>query len=201
MTAMDPGSSNPGNGSPGPASAAALGVSEPPLDWGTTLAEHGRWLRTIVRSRLGEDQGVDEVMQDVSLAAVAQRAPVEEPSRLGAWLYRVAVRQCLMHRRRLGRHRKLVDRYARAVSPSEVADGPPADPLRWLVAQEQGRRVREAVANLPDTDRDLFLLKYTEDWTYRDLARHLGLTESAVEARLHRIRRRLRAVLAEPADS
>src|SRR6266851_1768136 len=45
------------------------------LDWAAKLAEHDRWLRTIVLARLGERQAVDEVMQEVALAAVAQRAP------------------------------------------------------------------------------------------------------------------------------
>ena len=39
------------------------------------------------------------------------------------------------------------------------------------------------------------MLKYTQDWSYRDLAEHLGISQSAVEARLHRARKRLRTVL------
>jgi RNA polymerase sigma-70 factor (ECF subfamily) len=39
------------------------------------------------------------------------------------------------------------------------------------------------------------VLKYTEHWSYRQLAEHLGATESAVEARLHRARARLREEL------
>jgi hypothetical protein len=44
----------------------------PPIDWPSVLARHDRWLRTVVGARLGEPQAVDEVMQEVSLAAVAQ---------------------------------------------------------------------------------------------------------------------------------
>ena len=46
--------------------------------------------------------------------------------------------------------------------------------------------VRDAVERLPRRDREILLLKYTEDWSYRELAGHLGVSESAVEARLHR---------------
>lgn len=199
---MEPSSPTPGNGSPtGTVLIAPPGSS---ADWASALAEHAGWLRTVVRSRLGEDQGVDEVMQDVSLAAVAQQTPLADPSRLGAWLYQIAVRQTLLYRRKCGRHRKLVNRYAKSVAAARTADGPsPAspDPLRWLLAEEQGQLVRQAVDDLPESDRDLFLLKYTEGWSYRELANRLGLTESAVEARLHRIRLRLRAALARAADS
>jgi RNA polymerase sigma-70 factor (ECF subfamily) len=55
--------------------------------------------------------------------------------------------------------------------------------------------VRQAVACLPRRDAEMLLLKYTEDWSYRQLAEHLGISTSAVEARLHRARGRLRSKL------
>ena len=70
------------------------------LDWGATLAEHERWLRRVVAARLDEPQAVDEVMQDVALAAVAQRSPLVNPARAAVWLYRLAVRHVLMYRRK-----------------------------------------------------------------------------------------------------
>jgi RNA polymerase sigma-70 factor (ECF subfamily) len=48
---------------------------------------------------------------------------------------------------------------------------------------------------LPRRDGEILLLKYTEDWSYRELAAHLGISESAVEARLYRARSRLRAIM------
>ncbi len=82
------------------------------LDWAATLAEHERWLRRVVAARVGEPQAVDEVMQNVALAAVAQRSPLLNPARAGVWLYRLAVRHVLIYRRKTGRQRSLVDRYA-----------------------------------------------------------------------------------------
>jgi RNA polymerase sigma-70 factor (ECF subfamily) len=160
------------------------------VDWATALAEHGRWLRAAVLVRLGERQAVDEVMQEVALAAVAQRAPLLEPGRVAAWLYRLAVRQSLLYRRRAGRRQKLARGYAaRGAPPAE------GDPLEWLVRAERGELVRAALGRLPRRDAEILLLKYGEDLSYRELARRLGLAESAVEARLHRARGRLRAEL------
>src|SRR5262245_59455592 len=83
------------------------------IDWSATLAKHDRWLRTVVLARLGERQAVDEVMQEVALAAVAQRSPVNDPARLGAWLYQLAVRQTLLYRRKRGRLRRLLHSFAK----------------------------------------------------------------------------------------
>jgi RNA polymerase sigma-70 factor (ECF subfamily) len=190
MTAIDRPATAGAPGPPGPEGAVAGAIA---IDWGAALAEHQRWLRTVVLARLRERQGVDEVMQEVSLAAVAQRAPLADPGKVAAWLYRIAVRQSLLHRRRLGRRKKLDGRFAAAVRAREGDAGPTAaDPLDWLLAVERSQLVRRAVAHLPRRDAELLLLKYTEDWSYRDLAAHLGLTEAAVQARLHRVRQRLR---------
>jgi RNA polymerase sigma-70 factor (ECF subfamily) len=160
------------------------------MDWAAALAEHDRWLRTAVLARLGEPQAVDEVMQEVALAAVAQQAPLNDPSRVGAWLYRLAVRQVLLYRRRCGRQRKLIGGYA-----TTQGEGSIADPLDWLLQDERKDLVRAALRQLARRDAEILLLKYSEDWSYRELAAHLGVSESAVEARLHRARKRLREAL------
>ncbi len=165
------------------------------IDWSAVLAEHDRWLRTVVLSRLGEPQAVDEVMQEVSLAAVAQRAPLHDAAKVAPWLYRLAVTQSLLYRRKRGRQKKLADRYAQRVRPGE-GDSRTLDPLSWLLAAEQRQLIRKALEHLTPRDAEILLLKYTEDWTYHQLAEHLGIGEAAVEARLHRARQRLRSQLA-----
>ncbi len=78
--------------------------------------------------------------------------------------------------------------------PSRIARH--EDPLDWLLADEQQSLVREAMRNLPRREAEILLLKYTESWSYEQLAQRLGTTESAVESRLHRARARLRRELA-----
>lgn len=164
------------------------------IDWPAVLAEHDRWLRTIVFARVGEPEGVDEVMQEVSMAAVRQHAPIADPSKVAPWLYRLAVTQSLLYRRKQGRRRKLTDRYAERNQPSEQ-DNREEDPLGWLLADERRQLIRKAIERIPRRDAELLLLKYTEDWSYRELAEKMGVSESAVEARLHRARQKLRKEL------
>jgi RNA polymerase sigma factor (sigma-70 family) len=165
------------------------------IDWSAALARHDRWLRTVVLARVGERQAVDDVMQEVSLAAVRQSAPLADPERIAPWLYRLAVRQALLYRRREGRQRRVIGGYGERIRPSDTDDRS-HDPLAWLLADEQRRTVRQAVDRLPRGDAEILMLKYTEGWSYRQLADHLGASPSAVEARLHRARAKLRTKLA-----
>lgn len=165
------------------------------IDWSTELAKHERWLRTVVGARLGEAQAVDEVMQEVSLAAVRGAAPIADRGKIAPWLYQLAVRQSLLYRRKMGRRRKLVAHYADRFHPTEQ-DSRSVDPLEWLLAEERQRLVRQAMARLVPRDSEILLLKYIEGWNYHELADHMGVSDSAAESRLHRARAHLREQLA-----
>jgi RNA polymerase sigma-70 factor, ECF subfamily len=130
-----------------------------PLDWSALLAQHERWLRTVVFARLGNSDGVDEVLQEVALAAVCQRAPLNDPAKVAPWLYRLGVLQALLYRRKHGRQRKLIDRFVLHWPPPDHDAGSP-DPLSWLLADERHRLVRQAVARLQPRDAEILLLKY-----------------------------------------
>ena len=84
--------------------------------------------------------------------------------------------------------------FGRLFRPTESNFREP-EPLDWLLADERRDAVRSALERLRDQDRELLLLKYTEEWKYQQIAEHLGITETAVEARLHRARKRLRREL------
>jgi RNA polymerase sigma-70 factor (ECF subfamily) len=74
---------------------------------------------------------------------------------------------------------------AAAPVPAEVDDG--------VVWQTETKVVREAVAALPDRQREVVLLAYYRARTYRQVARDLGIPEGTAKSRL-------KAALAEIAD-
>jgi RNA polymerase sigma-70 factor (ECF subfamily) len=170
-----------------------LETAAPSIDWHAALTLHDRWLRTVVLARLHEAQAVDDVMQEVALAAVRQAAPLADVAKLAPWLYQLAVRQSLLYRRKCGRRRKLLGRVFEQNGSANGTIEPQA--LNWLLASERRELVRRALDLLPARDAQILLLKYTEDWNYHQIAAHLGCSHAAVEARLHRARQRMREAL------
>lgn len=164
------------------------------LDWGLILMENEPWLRTVIAARVGETAAIDEVFQEVSLAAVRQQAPIHDRTKVCPWLYKLAVTQSLLYRRTMGRKKKLINRYTEN-TPIEEYDRKQIEPLEWLLDQERRTRVQEAMSALPKPQQELLMLKYVHDWSYRDMSEHLGITVSAVQAKLHRARGLLRAKL------
>ena len=166
----------------------------PAIDWGQCLPLHQAWLRKVILARTGEPQAVDEIWQQVALAAVEQRWPLSDPAKVAAWLHRLAVIAAARHCRQAGRSRRAAQSLAvaQAVNGQAVA----ADPLALLMRRERLLLVRQALLNLPARDAEMLQLKYGERWSYRQIAAHLGITERAVDSRLLRAREQLRRELA-----
>lgn len=170
----------------------------PPIDWQVELAKHRGWLQTVVLARLGESAALSEVMQEIALAAAKNEEQLRDRDKLPAWLYRIAVVTALQYRRRVGRERNLRRRIEETAPTDSYAeaDARQPDPLDWLIAKEQQAMVREALEGLPGKDAEILLLKYTQNWSYAQLSQRLSISESAVDGRLQRARKRLRKQLA-----
>lgn len=155
--------------------------------------ENEAWLRTVVRSRVGESDAVDDIMQNIAVALVKQTDSLSEINRISAWLYQVAVKQVLMYRRTRGRRRNFEDRLSRDATP--VGPTEEIGPVERVMAAEQQQLVQQAIEQLDELDRQMLMLKYSEGWTYLQLAELLGVKEDTVEYRLMKARKQMRRIL------
>lgn len=152
---------------------------------------HESWLRTVVRSRLHESEAVEDVMQNIALAIVRQRHGLAEINRITSWLYQIAIRQVLMHRRSTGRRRKLQN----SIATERAGQISASNSLDNMLACESQQIVQKALEDLNDLDRQVLMLKYSEGWSYREMAKHLGVQEDTIEYRLLKARKNLRRLL------
>ncbi len=158
--------------------------------------ENRRWLETVVRARLGDSHAAEDVIQELAVAIFKQPNRPTEPQKVAPWLYRIALRKVINHRRYLGRQRRLIDGYGRhaTVLQEKEIDRPSG---HWLMQQETKQSVQSALQRLNESDRQILMLKYSEGWSYRELADHLGITIKTVEYRLLRAREALKELLSE----
>lgn len=92
---------------------------------------------------------------------------------------------------------------ARRDEPGDWSDvvGENPGPVQQAQAAELSERLREALADLPERQAEVFCLRFVSDLSYREIARALGLRASAVGALLHRARKQLREVLSDTVAS
>jgi RNA polymerase sigma-70 factor, ECF subfamily len=136
---------------------------------------------------------VDDLVQDVFLAALEQRKRFRAESGLWTWLTSITLNRCRANQRRQrvrNAAARLIGR-PRTDAPADVS----------AIIDESAARVRRAVAELSDRDREVIVLHYFEHLPIAELCELLGERQSAVTVRLHRAREKLRHVLNEHTDA
>ncbi len=173
---------------------SALGTlhDKVPQLWTQTLAAHRGWLSAVIFARVRDHHAVDEVLQETALAAAKNATPADIEG-ISKWLYRVAVRQSLLYRRRQRRHDQRIQKL-RENEYQQTTENK-TSPFAALVASEQVDLVRAALSNLAPRDCEILLLKYTEHWSCLEIANRLGVSNTAIKSRLLRARRNLRQQL------
>ncbi len=175
-----------------------------PTDPHEAMRMHGPWLRAVAIARLRGFEGADDVMQDVTIAAMRNWETLRTTANAKPWLYRLTVRAALMHRRTLGRARKrikeAIDTYTARHGISEgtrsgAHEVAGTDPLASVLASERHSQLRLAMAKLSVKELEMLLLKHVDDCSYQEIARRLGVTAGVVQMRLFRARQKLRETM------
>ena len=152
-----------------------------------------------MRSRLDASDVVQEVQLEVTrrMDDFLGRKPM--PFHL--WVRKTAYEQMLKvqraHRRRA---RRSVDREVALPDRSSLLLARPllagaSSPSQQLAAREFAERVGQAVDELPDTDREILLMRHAEELPYSEIACLLEIGAEAARKRYGRALLRLRAVL------
>ena len=157
--------------------------------WQNLWQQHTRWLRTVLVARLRDQLAADEVLQEIAVIAWQKHDQLEDQSKAAPWLYRIAIRQAQMFWRSQQRHARVT------IGVDESPADPKQNPLQWILTRETNDLVRQAMSELKSRDREILMLKHTEDWTYQQIADHIGISRDKVIYRLERARQRLRTRL------
>jgi len=153
----------------------------------------------IAQRILGNKSDAEEVVQEAFLRCW-QKAPDWQPSdtadsgeraQFATWHYRVLTNLCLDRKRRP----QPVELEAAGEIPDSGDDG-----FSRTERGEQGRRVAEAMAKLPERQRAALALCYYEDMGNIEAAKALDISVGALESLLVRGRRALRDSLGDLAN-
>lgn len=118
-------------------------------------------------------------------------------ARFDTWLHTVVLNLC---RDRLRRRRDGIGNVMGNVTSGTLPDAvdPALGAEAALIEAERGRAVADAIAALPERQREAIVLVHYQDLSGAEAAAALGVSVDAVESLLARGRRTLRAHLATP---
>lgn len=162
-------------------------------------ARHEQRVYALARRILHNEQDAEDVTQQTFLSALENLAGFREEARFSTWLLRIATHAAL----KVLRKRRGLD----VVSLDDTTDPAPdtdhiphpeyiADwresPERLVQNRETLRLIEEALAELDEKHRLVFLLRDVQGLSVRETAEVLGITEVNVKVRLLRARLQLR---------
>jgi RNA polymerase sigma-70 factor (ECF subfamily) len=162
-------------------------------------ARHEQRVYALARRMLHNEQDAEDVTQQTFLSALENLAGFREEARFSTWLLRIATHAALkVLRKRRGLDVVSLDE---ATQPDPDTDHIPhpeyiADwresPERLVQNRETRRLIEEALAELDEKHRLVFLLRDVQGLSVRETAEVLGITEVNVKVRLLRARLQLR---------
>ncbi len=136
---------------------------------------------------LGQADDAEDVVQSAWIKAFRNLRKCRDPERFGAWVFRIGANACKDAVK--AKRRGIVP--LESVAELESHDGDTATRL------DQRRRLANALARLAPDQREAFLLKHMEGWSYEEMADQLGVRVSALKMRVHRAREELQITLLE----
>ena len=153
------------------------------------LARHERQIFRFGLRMCGNEDDARDVLQDTLLTAFQKVHSFRGDAQLSTWLYQIARNFCVRSRR--GGPATAVDEREAAAVPS--GDTPPDAEVH---ARQIGELLQSAILTLPESQREVLVLRDVEGLSAEEAAQVVGIEVGALKSRLHRARLDLRGKLA-----
>jgi RNA polymerase sigma-70 factor (ECF subfamily) len=163
--------------------------------FGEIVRQYGDKVFSLIYRMLGNRQEAEDVAQDVFITVFKTIDSFRGEAKFSTWLLRIAANHAK------NRIKHLARRPTEGADPEDVSQlrqvpDRPAPPVQARIdrpdtvieAMETERLMQEAIANLPEDQRLLVVLRDVEELSYQEIEEITGLAEGTIKSRLHRAR-------------
>jgi RNA polymerase sigma-70 factor (ECF subfamily) len=147
------------------------------------VERYERPVRAVAQDILGRGTLAHDVAQDAFVKAYVNLRALRKPAAFGPWLMKIT-RRCALATAGQSPGEKALD-CAQDIAPESIDDR----------LDEQKQRLLAAVLKLPESQKQVVMLRYFADCSVRDVAEMLGRSVGTVTKQLSRAHKRLRNIL------
>lgn len=150
--------------------------------------------------RIGDRGRAEELYQDTWTKVIERCAEFRGDAKFSTWLYTIARNACIDHHRKMKfRGHASLDEVRRGSSPPMVErvanPGPAPDQLASGAALKE--RIAKAVQELPEDQREVFLLRQLQGLAFKEIAEVVGVPVNTVKSRMRYALERLQLGLGD----
>jgi RNA polymerase sigma-70 factor (ECF subfamily) len=177
------------------------------------LARYEKPIWSFLRRFVRDAEAAEDLLQEVFLRVVrdaqGSTAAWKGDAKFSTWLYTIARNLCIDRARRTAvRGSASLDGSGHGEADAEApaslhermaAPGPATDAV--VAGREAAQRIDRAVAELPDDQREVFLMREVMEMPFAEIASAVGVSEPTVKSRMRYALEKLRAALADLGDA
>ena len=166
------------------------------------MRRYNQRLFRVARSILRDEDAAQDAVQEAYLSAFFKLEQYSPTGSFGAWLTRITVNEALMIKRKERRNEKHHAQNNSEVYETDVqSENERMDPASVIANCELGQLIEEAVDQLPDDFRTVFVLRAIQQLNVKETANSLDIKEATVKTRFHRARNLMQEALNRQMDA
>lgn len=155
-------------------------------------------VRKFILTLVKDEWVADDLIQETFLKIQENLDSLRDPSKMSSWVFRIAYNLCQDHFRQLKISRK--EERIDQEGMEDLKEGliqMESNVQKELEQRQMGECVQNQINFLPESLRTVLLLYDIMEFNHQEIADTLGITVENVKVRLHRARKRLKAILEE----
>ena len=146
-------------------------------------------VRRFILASVRNESVADDLIQETFIKVQEKYESLRDPAKISSWIFRIAHNLCQDHFRALKKS-SLQEEIHEGLVTLQVS------PLQKELEQgEMSRCVQDKLSLLPEALRSVIIFADIMDFSHQEIADILGLTVENVKVRLHRARKKLKAIL------
>ena len=158
--------------------------------FGLFVDRYGSMVFHVVLRISGNHEEAEDLSQEVFIRAYRQLSQFRGEAAFSSWLYRIAWNLSMD---RLDKRRKEAWVELDGLAETHTLNSVTTEPYHTMDTAERKRALTQEIEKLDAPDRLLIDLYYRDEKTVKEIAWILGIGESNVKIRLHRIRKKLKS--------
>ena len=148
-------------------------------------------VRKFILASVRDESVADDLIQETFIKIQENLGSLRDPGKISPWIFRIAYHLCQDHFRTLKKSSSHEEIHEGLVNLQEI-------PVQKKMEQsEMSQCVQDKLNLLPEAQRSVIIFADVMDFSHQEIADILGLTVENVKVRLHRTRKKLKAILEE----
>ena len=160
------------------------------MDFWKIYDQHYESVRKFILAYVKDEWVADDLIQEAFIKVQKNLESVKDPAKLSSWIFRIAYNLCHDHYRQS--KRAAINQHN---IQQEIVSFKEAVVQKKLEQQQMGECVQDKMDLLPPDYRSVLILADIMAFSHKEIAEIMEISVSNVKVRIHRARKKFRAIL------